>query len=67
VERLRAFGRFWYDFVIGVDWRIAVGVVAALAITYAVSTTSTSAWWVLPAAVAVVLPTSLWLATWRRR
>jgi hypothetical protein len=67
VERLRAFGRFWYDFVIGDDWRIAVGVVAALAITYAVSTTSTSAWWVLPAAVAVVLPTSLWLATWRRR
>ncbi|HKF33613.1 MAG TPA: hypothetical protein VKB37_14700 [Jatrophihabitantaceae bacterium] len=67
MERLRAFGRFWYDFVIGDDWRIAVGVVAALAITYAVSTTSTSAWWVLPAAVAVVLPTSLWLATWRRR
>jgi hypothetical protein len=67
MERLRAFGRFWYDFVIGDDWRIAVGVVAALAITYAVSTTGASAWWVLPAAVAVVLPTSLWLATRRRR
>jgi hypothetical protein len=66
MERLRAFGRFWCDFVIGDDWRIAVGVVAALAITYAVSTTGTSAWWVLPAAVAVVLPTSLWLVTRRR-
>ena len=23
-------GRFWYDFVVGDDWRIAAGVVAAL-------------------------------------
>ncbi len=28
---LVAFGRFWYDFVIGDDWRIAAGVVAVLA------------------------------------
>ena len=28
---LRAFGRFWYDFVVGDDWRIAVGVVLVLA------------------------------------
>lgn len=32
---LKAFGRFWYDFVIGDDWKIAVGVVAALALTWA--------------------------------
>ncbi|HEY3088351.1 MAG TPA: hypothetical protein VGJ59_09830 [Jatrophihabitantaceae bacterium] len=67
MDRVRAFGRFWYDFVIGDDWRIAVGVVAALAITYAVSTTGTSAWWVLPVAVAVVLPASLWLVARRTR
>jgi len=67
MERVRAFGRFWYDFVVGDDWRIAVGVVAALAITYAVSTTGISAWWVLPAAVAVILPASLWRATRRTR
>lgn len=30
---LRAFGQFWYDFIIGDDWKIAVGVVVALAIT----------------------------------
>ena len=29
--RLRAFGAFWYDFVIGDDWLVAAGVVAALA------------------------------------
>jgi hypothetical protein len=28
---VRAFGRFWYDFIVGDDWRIAVGVVLVLA------------------------------------
>ena len=27
---LKGFGRFWFDFVVGEDWRIAAGVVAAL-------------------------------------
>ena len=65
IERLRAFGAFWYDFVVGDDWRIALSVVAALAVTYGVSKTSIPAWWILPATVAVVLPWSLWRA--RRR
>lgn len=30
---LKAFGRFWYDFVIGDDWKIAVAVVLALGAT----------------------------------
>ena len=25
MRRLKAFGLFWYDFVVGDDWRIAVG------------------------------------------
>jgi len=29
---LKAFGLFWYDFVIGDDWKIAAYVVGALAI-----------------------------------
>jgi hypothetical protein len=66
IAKLRAFGAFWYDFVVGDDWRIAVSVVAALALTYAVSRTSVPAWWVLPAAVALVLPWSLWRARRRR-
>jgi hypothetical protein len=32
MRTLRAFGRFWYDFVVGDDWRIAAGVVAALGV-----------------------------------
>ena len=33
---LKAFGQFWYDFIIGDDWKIAVAVVLALVVTYAV-------------------------------
>jgi hypothetical protein len=65
IARVRAFGAFWYDFVVGDDWRVAVGVIVALAVTYGVSRTSIPAWWVLPTAVALVLPVSLWRA--RRR
>jgi tryptophan-rich sensory protein len=63
--RLRAFLRFWYDFVVGDDWRVAVAVVVALALTCAVSTTSFPAWPILPAAVAIILPVSLWRAVRR--
>jgi hypothetical protein len=28
---IRGLGRFWYDFVVGDDWRIALGVVLVLA------------------------------------
>jgi hypothetical protein len=66
VSRIRAFLYFWYDFVVGDDWRVAVGVVAALAATYAVSTTTVPAWWLLPTAVSLLLPLSLWRATRQR-
>ena len=34
---LKAFGLFWYDFIIGDDWKIAAYVVAALAIVAALA------------------------------
>jgi tryptophan-rich sensory protein len=60
IARLKAFLAFWYDFVVGDDWRVAVGVIIALALTYLVGTTSIPAWWILPAAVVVLLPLTLW-------
>jgi hypothetical protein len=66
MRRLRGFAAFWYDFVVGDDWRVAVGVVAAFALTWAVSSASVPAWWIAPAGVAVLLPLSLWRATRRR-
>lgn len=64
-RRLRAFGHFWYDFVIGDDWRVAAAVVVALFLTWVVSRTASSAWWVTPAIFAVLLPLSLWRAVSR--
>ena len=65
IRRLKAFGAFWYDFVVGDDWRVAVAVVVALAVTYAVSRSTVASWWITPAAVAVIVPISLWRATRR--
>jgi hypothetical protein len=30
MKALRSFGRFWFDFIIGDDWKIAAAVVMAL-------------------------------------
>ena len=32
MRHVRAFGRFWFDFVVGDDWRIAAGVAAVLGV-----------------------------------
>jgi hypothetical protein len=65
-RRLRAFGAFGYDFVIGDDWVPAVAIVAGLAGTYGLSRSGGAAWWLLPAVVAVALPLTLWRAVRRR-
>jgi hypothetical protein len=57
--RVRAFVAFWYDFVVGDDWLVAVGVLVALVVTYALSRTAVAAWWLMPVAVAGLLPISI--------
>jgi hypothetical protein len=59
VTALRRLGKFWWDFVVGDDWRIAVGVVAALGVSAALVATGVPAWWLLPLAVALLLYVSL--------
>jgi hypothetical protein len=66
ITRARAFGAFWYDFVIGDDWTVALGIVVALGITYGVSRSTGGFWWIVPVAVGVLLPFSLWRVTRRR-
>jgi hypothetical protein len=56
---MKRVARFWWDFVVGDDWRVAAGVVVALAVTALLAATSFPAWWVLPLAVAAVLWLSL--------
>jgi hypothetical protein len=62
VNRLAALARFVWDFVVGDDWRIAVGVVIALGVTALLADTAVAAWWVLPVAVAGLLGLSVWAA-----
>ena len=52
---MKRFALFWWDFIVGDDWRVAVGIALALGLTAALATTWASAWVVLPLAVAVVL------------
>ncbi len=53
------FLRFWWDFIVGDDWRVAAGIALALGLTALLATTWASAWVVLPLAVAAVLWLSL--------
>ena len=48
-----------WDFVVGDDWRVALGVVAAIAVTALVATSTVAAWWVLPLGVVSLLADSL--------
>ena len=59
MSRIRAFGRFWWNFVVGDDWIAAAGVVVAIGITAALAAEKIAAWWFLPLAVAIVLAASL--------
>jgi hypothetical protein len=59
MSRLAAFGRFWWDFVIGDDWLVAVLVAVAIGATAALAAVSVTAWWLLPLAVLLVLWLSL--------
>jgi hypothetical protein len=40
VKFLKAFGQFWYDFIIGDDWKIAVAVVLALGVLFVAMATN---------------------------
>jgi hypothetical protein len=53
-----AFFKFWYDFIVGDDWTIAVAVAVAIAITVCL----VQSWWMLPLAAIVALGASLWRA-----
>jgi len=60
VKWIRSFLLFWYDFVVGDDWRVAAGVAVALGATAGlVHAAGLNAWWLLPVAVAVLLGLSL--------
>ena len=55
MKYIRQFLRFWYDFIVGDDWRIAAGVVAAIGLTALVAHRGFAAWWLMVVLVIAVL------------
>jgi uncharacterized membrane protein len=51
---------FWYDFIIGDDWRVAAGVVAGF---FAIHAIGASSWWLMPLVVGSMLSYTLLEAT----
>ena len=62
MARLRAFAAFLWDFVVGDDWRTAVGVALALGVTAVAAGSGVTAWWIVPLAALGLLGASLWRA-----
>jgi hypothetical protein len=64
MNRIKAFGAFWYDFVVGDDWQVAALVVAGLALTAVlVRAAGVDSWWLLPLFAVAALGWSLHRAT----
>jgi len=64
---IRRFLGFWYHFIVGDDWRIAVGVVVGLSLIASITHVAhTQVWWLLPTMVVTMLTLSLWLTARRR-
>jgi hypothetical protein len=59
MTRVRAFLAGAWEFVVGDDWRTALGVALALAATALVADAAVAAWWVMPPAVIGLLALSI--------
>jgi hypothetical protein len=62
MSRIESFARFLWDFVVGDDWRIAVGVVIALGASAVLAGAGVATWWIPPAAAVAMLAVSVWRA-----
>ena len=54
-----AFGRFWYDYIFGDDWTVAVAIFIGLALAALLNSNHVVAWWVIPVIVFIMLGVSL--------
>ena len=59
MTRVEAFALAAWDFVVGDDWRTALGVVLALGATALIAAAGIAAWWVMPLAVFGLLALSI--------
>jgi hypothetical protein len=60
VRRARSLLLGAWEFVVGDDWRTALGVLLALSLTALLADAGVSAWWVMPPALVGLLAISVW-------
>jgi hypothetical protein len=59
MKHLRMFGKFWYDFIVGDDWRDAAGAPIAIGLTFLAAHHGANLWWLLPVTVTALLTISV--------
>ena len=60
---LFSFGRFWWTFLVGDDWKVAVGLAFVLGLTSLATHEGLNLWWLLPIGSGLVLASSVWRVT----
>ena len=61
-----AFGRFWYSFIVGDDWTVALAVLIGLAVTGILNANHIVGWWLMPIIVVVMTGISVQRTSARR-
>jgi hypothetical protein len=56
---IRSFALFWWDFIVGDDYRVALSVVVLLSATAVFSHNGVAVWWLVPSGVVVTLAVSV--------
>ena len=67
MTHIKDFVLFWYDFIVGDDWAIAVGVVLAVVVSALLVRQGVNAWWAMPPMVVIALAFSLFREARKRK
>ncbi|MEY2588808.1 MAG: hypothetical protein QOJ67_792 [Acidimicrobiaceae bacterium] len=59
MKPLTTFARFWYDFIVGDDCRLAAGTVVAITLVAVAANHGANVWWVLVLLVSALLAVSV--------
>jgi len=61
-----AFARFWYRFIVGDDWTVALAVLIGLVVTGILNANHIVGWWLMPIVVVVMTGISVQRSSARR-